>query len=217
MTETKDRESASADLLEQLENQHVRVRQLAENLRTITEELRKSTKGHPRETTRLQSLAAPSQELISNLQRTLDFIGGQRAELQTLECSVSAVINATLNNESTLNEGITSGLSNDTLQRPKWPLSSEEYSRYGRQLVLPEISLQGQLRLKAANILVIGGGGLGCPAAAYLAGAGVGHISIVDGDTVEISNLHRQILHSTPKVGMSKVDSIIQYINSYVI
>lgn len=59
----------------------------------------------------------------------------------------------------------------------------------------------------------MGVGGLGCPAAAYLAGAGVGTIGLVDGDVVEMSNLHRQILHTTPKVGMYKVDSAIEYLN----
>lgn len=74
----------------------------------------------------------------------------------------------------------------------------------------------GQLRLKEASVLIVGAGGLGCPAAAYLAGAGVGTIGIVDGDEVETSNLHRQILHSTAKVGMKKVDSAISYLKTYV-
>jgi hypothetical protein len=74
----------------------------------------------------------------------------------------------------------------------------------------------GQLRLKAAKVLIVGAGGLGCPAAAYIAGAGVGTIGIVDGDVVETSNLHRQILHSTSKVGMKKVDSAIEFLKSFV-
>ncbi|TVY52981.1 Adenylyltransferase and sulfurtransferase uba4, partial [Lachnellula suecica] len=96
----------------------------------------------------------------------------------------------------------------------KWPLSAEEYKRYGRQMIVPDIGIQGQLRLKAAKVLIIGAGGLGCPAAAYLAGAGVGTIGLVDGDTVELSNLHRQILHSSEKVGWMKVDSAISYLRS---
>ncbi|KAH7364118.1 molybdenum cofactor synthesis protein-like protein [Rhexocercosporidium sp. MPI-PUGE-AT-0058] len=95
-----------------------------------------------------------------------------------------------------------------------WPLSEEEYKRYGRQMIVPSIGIQGQLHLKAASVLIVGAGGLGCPAAAYLAGAGVGTIGIVDGDEVETSNLHRQILHSTAKVGMKKVDSVISYLKS---
>jgi len=74
----------------------------------------------------------------------------------------------------------------------------------------------GQLRLKNASVLVVGVGGLGCPAAAYLAGAGVGKLGLVDGDVVEESNLHRQILHSTSRIGMFKVDSAMVYLNSSV-
>ena len=65
-------------------------------------------------------------------------------------------------------------------------------------------------------MLLVGVGGLGCPAAAYLAGAGVGTIGLMDGDTVEISNLHRQVAHGTERVGMSKVDSAVEYLMSYV-
>jgi hypothetical protein len=98
----------------------------------------------------------------------------------------------------------------------RWPLESEEYKRYGRQMILPEIGLHGQLRLKNSKVLLVGVGGLGCPAAAYLAGAGVGTIGLMDGDTVEISNLHRQVAHGTERVGMSKVDSAVEYLMSYV-
>lgn len=72
--------------------------------------------------------------------------------------------------------------------------------------------MPGQLNLKKASVLIVGVGGLGCPAAAYLAGAGVGTLGLVDGDTVETSNLHRQILHTTGRVGWFKVDSAIEYL-----
>lgn len=72
--------------------------------------------------------------------------------------------------------------------------------------------VKGQLRLRKAKVLLVGAGGLGCPAAAYLAGSGIGTIGLVDGDEVEVSNLHRQIAHSTSRVGMSKVDSAITYL-----
>ncbi|KAH7086402.1 hypothetical protein FB567DRAFT_527861 [Paraphoma chrysanthemicola] len=96
----------------------------------------------------------------------------------------------------------------------RWPLQKNEYQRYGRQLIMPEIGLQGQLRLKKAKVLIVGVGGLGCPAASYLVGAGVGSVGLVDGDVVEESNLHRQILHSSARVGMTKVESAMVALSS---
>ncbi|KAI9708448.1 MAG: Urmylation protein [Bogoriella megaspora] len=86
--------------------------------------------------------------------------------------------------------------------------------RKARDLSLGEYKRYGQLRIRDASVCIVGAGGLGCPAAAYLAGSGLGTIGLVDGDVVEVSNLHRQILHSTAKVGMLKVDSIAEYISS---
>ncbi|EGV64082.1 molybdopterin or thiamine biosynthesis adenylyltransferase [Yamadazyma tenuis] len=87
-------------------------------------------------------------------------------------------------------------------------LSLEEYMRYGRQMIVPEFgALESQLVLKRSKILVVGAGGLGCPALLYLTAAGVGEIGIVDNDIVDVSNLHRQVLHSTDTVGMLKCHS----------
>jgi adenylyltransferase/sulfurtransferase len=86
-------------------------------------------------------------------------------------------------------------------------LSREEMGRYGRHLILPEVGEAGQGRLKAAKVLLVGAGGLGSPAALYLAASGVGTIGIVDFDEVDASNLHRQIIHGTKDVGRSKLDS----------
>jgi len=86
-------------------------------------------------------------------------------------------------------------------------LTGEELLRYSRQIVLPEVDEEGQRRLAAARVLVLGLGGLGSPIAAYLAAAGVGQLVLTDPDTVDISNLHRQILHRTGTVGIPKTDS----------
>lgn len=87
------------------------------------------------------------------------------------------------------------------------PLTPEEIERYARHIVLPELGGPGQQRLKAARVLIVGAGGLGAPAALYLAAAGIGTIGIVDDDTVSLSNLQRQILHTTGRVGEAKVES----------
>ncbi len=79
-----------------------------------------------------------------------------------------------------------------------------ELKRYSRQIILPEIGLNGQLQLKAAKVLVIGAGGLGCPVLQYLVAAGIGQIGIIDDDTVDITNLHRQILYSGNDLGLNK-------------
>ena len=86
-------------------------------------------------------------------------------------------------------------------------LSNAEIERYSRHLILPEVGIDGQRRLKAGRVLCVGAGGLGSPAALYLAAAGVGTIGIIDFDAVDASNLQRQILHGTPDVGRSKLQS----------
>jgi molybdopterin/thiamine biosynthesis adenylyltransferase/rhodanese-related sulfurtransferase len=86
-------------------------------------------------------------------------------------------------------------------------LTPDEYLRYSRHLLIPDVGLQGQLKLKAASVLIIGAGGLGSPVALYLAAAGVGWIGIVDSDVVGASNLQRQVLHGTAALGQPKVES----------
>ncbi len=83
-------------------------------------------------------------------------------------------------------------------------LSNEEIARYSRHLIMPEVGMQGQRRLKAASVLMIGTGGLGAPVGMYLAAAGVGRIGVVDFDVVEESNLQRQIIHGTKDLGRRK-------------
>ncbi len=89
----------------------------------------------------------------------------------------------------------------------KIQFSNDEIARYSRHLIMPEVTLEGQKRLKASSILCIGAGGLGSPIALYLAAAGIGRIGLVDGDVVDFSNLQRQILHGTKDVGRKKLNS----------
>jgi molybdopterin/thiamine biosynthesis adenylyltransferase/rhodanese-related sulfurtransferase len=86
-------------------------------------------------------------------------------------------------------------------------MSAEQRDRYSRHLLLPEVGVEGQLKLLDAKVLLLGAGGLGSPAALYLAAAGVGTLGIVDNDVVDVSNLQRQVIHTTDRVGESKVDS----------
>ncbi len=99
-------------------------------------------------------------------------------------------------------------ISNDNI------LSKEELQRYSRQIILPQIGKLGQENLKKAKVLIVGAGGLGSPCTLYLAAAGIGTIGIIDGDNVDISNLHRQILHDTDFEGQKKVLSAKQRINA---
>ena len=94
-------------------------------------------------------------------------------------------------------------------------LTPEQVKRYSRHIIMPQIGSRGQRKLMDAKVLVIGAGGLGGPAALYLALAGVGTIGIVDFDVVELSNLQRQVLHNTETVGMPKVLSAAQTLNRY--
>ena len=97
---------------------------------------------------------------------------------------------------------------------PNQNLSPDERGRYARHLILPEVGLAGQERLKAASVICIGAGGLGSPLLLYLAAAGVGRIGIVDGDAVELSNLQRQVIHRSDAVGRSKARSAAESVHA---
>src|SRR5499433_4176287 len=94
-----------------------------------------------------------------------------------------------------------------TGRAPAASLTNEEILRYSRHLIMPEVGMEGQLKLKAAKVLCIGAGGLGSPLALYLGAAGIGTLGIVDFDVVDYTNLQRQIIHSTRDVGRPKLDS----------
>src|SRR5579863_5154311 len=90
---------------------------------------------------------------------------------------------------------------------PPTSLSKDEILRYSRHLIMPEVGMEGQLKLKNAKVLLVGTGGLGAPLGMYLAAAGVGRIGLVDFDVVDFTNLHRQVIHGTKDVGRKKLDS----------
>src|ERR1700727_359725 len=92
-------------------------------------------------------------------------------------------------------------------------LSKEKILRYSRHLIMPEVGMEGQLKLKNASVLLVGAGGLGAPLGLYLAAAGVGKIGMVDFDVVDFTNLQRQVIHGTKDVGKKKLDSAADRMN----
>src|SRR5687768_8432931 len=98
-------------------------------------------------------------------------------------------------------------------------MNSSELKRYDRQMLLPELGIEGQRKLKAASVLVIGAGGLGSPVLLYLSAAGIGYIGIIDHDLVDESNLQRQILYNTSDVGKNKAETAVaklQLLNPHI-
>src|SRR5580704_4691816 len=95
----------------------------------------------------------------------------------------------------------------DTAANPSATLSKEEIMRYSRHLIMPEVGMEGQLKLKQAKVLCIGTGGLGAPLGLYLAAAGVGRLGLVDFDSVDLTNLQRQILFDTNDIGRPKIEA----------
>jgi molybdopterin/thiamine biosynthesis adenylyltransferase/rhodanese-related sulfurtransferase len=93
-------------------------------------------------------------------------------------------------------------------------MEPQERKRYSRQIILPEMGLAGQEKLKAANVLVIGAGGLGCPVLQYLTAAGVGTIAVIDDDTVDVTNLHRQILYTAADIGKGKAITAVEKLSA---
>jgi sulfur-carrier protein adenylyltransferase/sulfurtransferase len=146
-----------------------------------------------------------------------------RRHLYDDQNSLRSFVNVYLNDEDIrhLSGADTSVMDGDTLmiipsiaggaatetEVPLPSLSNDEIARYSRHLIMPEVGLEGQRKLKAASVLMIGTGGLGAPSGMYLAAAGVGRIGIVDFDVVDASNLQRQIIHGTSDVGRPKIES----------
>src|ERR1700742_1431054 len=93
---------------------------------------------------------------------------------------------------------------------PATSLTNEEILRYSRHLIMPEVGMEGQLKLKNAKVCLIGTGGLGAPLGLYLAAAGIGRIGLVDFDVVDYTNLQRQVIHGTKDVGRRKIESAME-------
>lgn len=147
------------------------------------------------------------------MQDALEELESLRLRVANLE-SENAFLRNTLNSKSIFDPIIHSTIDPITAPNKSLTLSLDEFRRYGRQMIVPEFgSLPSQMKLRNAKILVVGAGGLGCPALLYLTAAGVGSIGIVDNDTVDESNLHRQVLHTTKSVGMLKCESAKRYLN----
>jgi len=162
----------------------------------------------------MESAAAKADQLRRQIRETETALENLRQQLRSLESSEGISVDVTESSEDSPPPASAQTVHHVNKQPPSdwpYPLTEEEYTRYARQLILPSVGITGQLNLKNSSVLIIGAGGLGCPAAAYLAGAGIGRLGIVDGDTVEASNLHRQIAHSTPRVGQHKVHSLVTY------
>src|SRR5215203_5550734 len=159
-------------------------------------------------------------ELLADLTRQFE---GLRKHLYTDEGRLRSFVNIYVNDEdirylqkeqTAVKDGDTlsiipsvAGGSSAAVDHELPSLSAMEIKRYSRHLILPEVGVDGQRKLKASKVLCIGAGGLGSPAAMYLAAAGVGTIGIVDFDVVDFSNLQRQIIHGTPDVGRAKLAS----------
>ena len=145
-----------------------------------------------------------------------------RKQIFNDEGKLRSFVNVYLNDEDIryLNKTATPAKEGDTLslvpsiaggsaiaEPPVEALTKDEILRYSRHLIIPEVGIEGQQKLKAAKVLLIGAGGLGAPLGLYLSAAGVGRIGLVDFDVVDFTNLQRQVIHSTKDVGRNKIDS----------
>jgi adenylyltransferase/sulfurtransferase len=144
-------------------------------------------------------------------------LGHLRAENASLKAYIKSLTNNT-NGAASAHQASEPSIS-ETTQNHMWDgighgLNREQVGRYSRQIILPHFGISAQAKLCNGSVLVIGAGGLGSPAAIYLAAAGVGRLGIVDRDTVELSNIHRQVIHTEASVGAHKADSAATFIKS---
>src|ERR1043166_9588075 len=188
-------------------------------------------------TGKLDSVTVPGAtvgEVLNNLTTKYPDL---RKQLFTDEGKVRSFVNVYLNDEDIryLSKDATPAKDNDTIslvpsiaggstvtappKAEEATLSKDEILRYSRHLIIPEVGIEGQQKLKAAKVLLIGAGGLGAPLGLYLSAAGVGTLGLVDFDVVDFTNLQRQVIHATQDVGRKKLDSAaekMQAINPHV-
>ncbi|CAG8562448.1 3451_t:CDS:10 [Paraglomus brasilianum] len=149
-------------------------------------------------------------DLNRKLNKEVESLKSRVIELEEELALLRSVAGSTLPNSKNIEHNVENSKATGSQQ-----LSLPEYLRYGRQLILPGFGLPAQLKLRSVSILIVGAGGLGAPAAMYLAAAGVGHLGIVDYDNVETSNLQRQVIHSEFRQGLSKAYSAKMSVERY--
>lgn len=152
------------------------------------------------------------QEHIAKLEKELEYYKSQLSKLNSQKSKTNTICNGiqqTPQQTNTISNSIQNSLNHH--------LTNDQIKRFSRHLLLPEIGVKGQQKLCSGSVLLIGAGGLGAPAALYLAAAGVGRIGIVDFDVVDTSNLHRQVIHTEDREGCLKVESAKKTMLRYVI
>jgi adenylyltransferase/sulfurtransferase len=180
--------------------------EVAVDARTVGEALDKVTGEHAELRRHLYSEQGALRNFVNVYVNDEDIRAAQRLETPVKEGDTISIVPAIAGGAATEEKArVGSAAGAEAASLP--PLSNEEIARYSRHLIMPEVGMEGQRRLKAARVLMIGTGGLGAPTGMYLAAAGVGTLGVVDFDVVDASNLQRQIIHGTKDVGRPKIES----------
>jgi molybdopterin/thiamine biosynthesis adenylyltransferase/rhodanese-related sulfurtransferase/molybdopterin converting factor small subunit len=186
--------------------------EIAVDARTVGEALDKVTGEHAELRRHLYGEQDKLRNFVNIYVNDEDIRHGQRLETPVREGDTISIVPAIAGGAAT--EEKARGASAVGAEAASLPtLSNEEIARYSRHLIMPEVGMEGQRRLKAARVLMIGTGGLGAPTGMYLAAAGVGTLGVVDFDVVDASNLQRQIVHGTKDVGRPKIESARDRLN----
>ena len=178
--------------------------EIAVDARTVGEALEKVTGEHAKLRRHLYGEHGALRNFVNVYVNDDDIRHGQRLETPVKDGDTISIVPAIAGGAATETEANASSLPT---------LTNEEVARYSRHLIMPEVGMEGQRRLKAARVLMIGTGGLGAPTGMYLAAAGVGTLGVVDFDVVDASNLQRQIVHGTKDVGRPKIESARDRLN----